>query len=272
MGPTMSELFGCFSMNSAPSYDQKGERMGNQGRPHRLAVMIPSTNTVVETDFSRFGAVDVSCHFGRVRIHEESLGDDEHFLSFLEQLRAEMGHALDSVLTCRPDTVVMGMSAETFWGGREGNLEFEAGLRAHTDLPVVSGADACAEALRTLGCKSVAVLTPYQELGDDEVVRYLTDVGFEVEKLVGLRCEGATAIAEVPTARIASKFLELADHPCDAVIQVGTNLRGAEVAPWIEEQVGKPIIAINAAIYWRALRRAGLRTQLQGWGALLRDH
>jgi maleate isomerase len=58
----------------------------------------------------------------------------------------------------------------------------------------------------------------------------------------------------------------------DAVIQVGTNLAFGALAAKMEEERQKPILAINAAIYWRALRKNGIGDRIQGWGSLLEKH
>ena len=42
------------------------------------------------------------------------------------QLDEEIDHAVDLVCTAEVDYMVMGMSAETFWGGMEGNEQFKA--------------------------------------------------------------------------------------------------------------------------------------------------
>lgn len=39
-----------------------------------------------------------------------------------------------------------------------------------------------------------------------------------------------------------------------------------------ERWLNKPVIAINAATLWHALRTCGFADQMQGFGALLREH
>ena len=58
----------------------------------------------------------------------------------------------------------------------------------------------------------------------------------------------------------------------DAVIQVGTNLAMARVAGIAEFWLGKPVIAINTATYWWALRQNGINDRIPGYGALLMEH
>jgi maleate isomerase len=55
-------------------------------------------------------------------------------------------------------------------------------------------------------------------------------------------------------------------------VQVGTNLSILRLADEAERWLGKPVIAINAATWWHALRTNGINDQIQGCGSLLRDH
>jgi len=36
--------------------------------------------------------------------------------------------------------------------------------------------------------------------------------------------------------------------------------------------LGKPVIAINTATYWHALRAVGIHDKIQGFGSLLSQH
>jgi maleate isomerase len=55
-------------------------------------------------------------------------------------------------------------------------------------------------------------------------------------------------------------------------VQVGTNLAMARLAGFAERWLGKPVIAINTAIYWHALRKAGIADAVRGFGSLLEKH
>ncbi len=51
--------------------------------------------------------------------------------------------------------MVMGMSAETFWGGKEGNGHFKRRIKERSGgLDVATGAEACELALQRFGVKS----------------------------------------------------------------------------------------------------------------------
>jgi maleate isomerase len=55
----------------------------------------------------------------------------------------------------------------------------------------------------------------------------------------------------------------------EAIVQVGTNLCMARLAGIAEEWLDKPVIAINTATYWWALRSNGIADRVAGYGSLL---
>jgi maleate isomerase len=56
------------------------------------------------------------------------------------------------------------------------------------------------------------------------------------------------------------------------IVQVGTNLAMAELAALAEPWLDKPVIAINTATYWYALRSNGITDRIHGFGSLLVEH
>jgi maleate isomerase len=168
--------------------------------------------------------------------------------------------------------MVMGMSSETFWGGAEGNDAFTQRLRDLSGVEVTTGATACKQALDALGVGRLAVITPYQAVGDEQVYRYFEDIGAQIVRLRGLRCENATSPAKVTEETLRQVIAELDGPDVDAVVQVGTNLSMVSLADRAEREIGKPVIAINAAILWSALRAYGISDRYSGHGVLLREH
>ncbi|GAA2211633.1 aspartate/glutamate racemase family protein [Nonomuraea monospora] len=241
------------------------------GWRRKFGVLAPSTNTIVEPDFYRMTVPGVTAHFSRIHIRDQSMAGDEGMERLLEQIRAEIGAACERVLTCEPDYMVMGMSAETFWGGAEGNRQFVRQIRGLTGLEVATGAEACERALRLYGARRIGVVTPYQPVGDENVVRFFSEIGFEVIAIKGLKCPTAVSIAHVTEAELREAVKEVATG-ADAVVQCGTNLSMVGLADEAERWLGLPVIAINAATWWMALRENGIDDRVHGAGSLLREH
>lgn len=238
-----------------------------------FGVLAPSTNTVVEPDFYRMGVPGITAHVGRIHIRDQNLSSNDDFEGLLVQIRSEIEAACDRVLTAEPDYLVMGMSAETFWGGIEGANQFQDHIESYTGKKLATGAEACKRALALHDAHRIAVVTPYQQIGDENVTRYFTEVGFDVVRIKGLRCPSAVAIARVDEETLRRTVKEeLNGSDIDAIVQVGTNLSMVELADELEQELHKPVIAINAATWWHALRENGIDDQMSGFGSLLRDH
>jgi maleate isomerase len=87
-----------------------------------------------------------------------------------------------------------------------------------------------------------------------------------------LECKSWTAIAELTPDILRDKLIELNGdgRDVDAIIQVGTNLSMVRLAA-AELWLGKPVVAINTATYWHALRQNKIMDKIPGLGRLLED-
>ncbi len=91
------------------------------GFRRKFAVIAPSTNTSVQPEFDAMRPRGVTNHFGRIHIPNDPVHNDDDFNTLIGNIRKETMHAIDQVMTCEPDYLVMGMSSETFWDGLEGS-------------------------------------------------------------------------------------------------------------------------------------------------------
>ena len=122
------------------------------------------------------------------------------------------------------------------------------------------------------GIRRIALLTPYYPVANAEVRRYFADHGIETVRDVALRCPSWTAIAQVTEERCRTALRGLDGPDVDALVQVGTNLSMLRLADEAERWLGKPVVAINAATYWHALRADGINDRMEGFGSLLAAH
>ena len=215
--------------------------IGSRGR---IGVIIPSTNIGVEYDCQRIIPPGMTWHFARFFVEQPDLSSDDMFLAFIAAIRKTIPDAMRDIMTCEPTYIMMGMSAETFWGGLEGNIEFEAQLRRHIGpgMGLTSGAAALKAALDAFGARRVAALTPYQPVGDVQVRRFLEESGYAVTNVVGLKCDTATSIAHTPPREVIDTVLnELDGDDVDCIVQAGTNLSTLDIFPALEQQLGSPL-------------------------------
>jgi maleate isomerase len=247
------------------------DSLGHRGK---FGVLAPSTNTSVQPEFEAMKPWGITHHHSRLIIPDTKVSDDRSFMAMMENIRAALVPALEAVLTCRPDFVVLGMSAETFWDGLHGSSRLRKTLEKKAGCGVAMGSDACRAALRRYGrgIRRLGVITPYMPVGDRQVRRFFTECGYEVVNLLGLKCRSPVLIAHESRRTLREAILKVNRGKVDAIVQVGTNLAMAEVAAMAEFWLDKPVIAINTATYWHALRQYGVQDKVYGWGSLLAEH
>jgi maleate isomerase len=232
----------------------------------------PSTNTVVQPDFDAMRPVGVTNHYSRIFTPNSTALSNDTFRAGIATISDNVMDAVKSVMTCAPDYLVMGMSAITFFGGRKGADAFVRRMQDETGIGISVGSHSTTAALQAYGgVKRVAVLSPYWPVMNEAVIGYFGDMGFTVVRDIALQCTSWTAIAQVTPAQCRDALRKLDGDDVDALVQVGTNLSMIRLAAAAEVWLGKPVIAINTATYWHALRASGVEDRMEGFGRLLSD-
>jgi maleate isomerase len=219
----------------------------------KFGVLGPSTNTIVQPDFEMMRPAGVTNHYSRIFTPNAQAVSNDTFMAGTQVIGENTLDAVRSVMTCSPDYLVMGMSAVTFYGGAAGADAFQAKVEREAGVNISIGSHSCTAALKAYGeVKRIAILSPYYPVANEQVARYFTDSGFQVVrgKLIELNGDG---------------------RDVDAIVQVGTNLSMVRLAAAAELWLGKPVIAINTATYWHALRQNRITDKIPGLGRLLEE-
>jgi maleate isomerase len=239
----------------------------------KLGVITPATNTVVQPEFDAIRPPGVTNQLTRVVIPDTPVGTEEEFARMMSDVRSSVESAIDSVMACAPSTIVMAMTAETFWEGAMDAAALQSHLESRAHVKVVLGAQACQAAIQRYGgIRRIALITPYMPSGDAQVRRSFTDIGFEVINLLGLKSNSPLLMAHESPERLRRAVREVDDPSVELILQVGTNLAFARVAAEAEHWLGKPVLAVNTCTYWQALRANGIEDRIDGFGSLLMEH
>jgi maleate isomerase len=237
----------------------------------RIGFVVPSTNSTVQPECDPLRPRGITNHTARVTIKERPLNTEQAFFEHMQAMREGIGIAIDQIMTAGLDHLIVGIALETFWGGVAAADKFQGELVARSTVGISMGSTASVAALKAFGAGRIAVLTPHQPRGDEMVRLYLTEAGFEVVRLVGLKCQTPRAIAQVPAADVRNALRDLDGPDIDAILQVGTALPTVAIAAEAERWFGKPVLAINAVTYWDALRRCGINDRVFGYGRILEE-
>jgi maleate isomerase len=222
------------------------------GATKRLGLLLPSSGTVQEADFYRRVPAAVTVHAARMRLVEATVDDevrmlDEHTLP-----------AARDLATIRPDVVVFSCTSA---GALRGNAYEErlcADIAALTGAPVVSTMAAVRDALRRLGIRSLAVLTPYPEALNDRIRSSLEADGFAVTAMAGMGIVDSLAIADVSPQEISRFALErLRGAPAQALFVACCTFRAYDARDALQTALGVPVVTSNQAALEAALRTLG---------------
>lgn len=247
------------------------------GYRKKFAVLVPSTNTAVETEYHRMCPEGVVLATRACVIPPFSVKTDDDFVNMVKAIGAATEQGLRDALTCQPDHVIFGYSAETFWDGKErSDREFKKYndiARAVGGCNITFGAQAILDALACYPhVRRLGVISPYLPVGDKQVVKFLGDIGYEVVKIQGHKSNSPVTIAHESLAKTRELVRQVDGEGVDAILQAGTNLYFVELAHQLEQELGKPVLAINALTFWHALRNNGIPDRIRGFGSLLAEH
>jgi maleate isomerase len=242
------------------------------GYRQKFGVLGPSTNTIVQPDFDDLRPVGVTNHYSRIAIPNNPVNDNESFLKLVDNINKATLDAIDVLRTCEMDYMIMGMSAATFWNGREGAAQYIKMMEERAQVKVSCGSFGTEAALNLYKAKRIAFLSPYFEVANKEVRRFYSDCGFTVVRDICLERPSPVQIAHTTDEMCRQTLKKLDGDDVDAIVQVGTNLSMIRLAAAAEVFLGKPVIAINTATYWHALRAQGINDKVAGFGNLMECH
>ncbi|WP_404481913.1 arylmalonate decarboxylase [Novosphingobium sp. BL-52-GroH] len=239
----------------------------------KLGVIGPSTNTIVQPDFEMLRPVGVTNHYSRIPVENVEGVTDAAFVAATNVIGDNTLEAVKWAMTCAPDRLVMGMSAVTFYGGIAGAQAFRHRMEDYAGIEATIGSQALAAALGAFGnVRRVAFLSPYFPSANKAVKGFLEESGFEVVRDLALQRPSWLAIAETGEREVVDALKAIDGDDVDALVQVGTNLSMVRIAAAAELWLDKPVVAINTATYWHALRALGIEDKIYGAGRLLERH
>lgn len=238
-------------------------------------VVTPSTNTVVQPEYDDMRPKGVTNHIARMHIPDDPVESDADFDELIRRIDVALEAAVDRVMTCRPQHLILGISAESIWGGGSApSKKIAERIRVRAgDIPVTQAADAVPAALKAFGVKKrIGLVTPYFPTAEKHLKAFFDECGYEIAHAVHLSCTSPVLIAHVPRERLFMAMTEVNGPDVDAIVQFGANLPMGQVAADAEKIFGKPVIAVNTATYWHALRTGGIADKVEGVGRLMAEH
>ncbi len=224
-----------------------------------LALMIPLQNANMQPEYEAMRPDGVSNQIYRFSL---AAPDDVP--------EAVLG-ALPGARGCFPDLILCGNSLEMRHWSVDRQSRYRAQVQeAVPEVPVITATDATVAALRTVGARKIAVLSPMSEVYSKSVADFYGAMGFDVISHHWLEVALPQEIIAVSTNRIRAAFDEMDSRDVDCFLHVGGALGVVDMIDGLEEHLGRPVISVNAASYWYALRKIGVTDPLDRGGRITR--
>ncbi|MGH8669792.1 MAG: maleate cis-trans isomerase family protein [Burkholderiales bacterium] len=226
----------------------------------RLGLIVPTTNTVNQAEWQRMAPPGLAFPLARMRLHTDAAA-----------LHADLETAIAELAPLEPDVIAYACTAGSLVTPLDTLTDFMEGAAG---VPCVATAPAIVEACRFLGVERIALATPYHDALNQHEVDFFSRCGIETLNVKGLGIGAGgpheyVKIAKVPKDEVYAHCRSTAMPAAQALIVSCTDFPALEAIPRLEAELGKPVISSNLATFWAALRAAGLRQPIAGFGRLL---
>ncbi len=222
----------------------------------RLGVIIPSSNTTVEQEFSAaLHGTKVSLHFARIPLSNVTIEG-------LSSMNRETESAAKLLKDANVDSVVFACTSSSLIKGVGHDAVIAQKITQIAKCPAVVTSGAIVDALKKLYVRKVALATPYIDEVNKREVDFLSKSGFEIVSVQTLGIEENLKIGRL-TADIAIALAKKTDsNRANAVFISCTNFTTFSTIAALEAQLGKPVVSSNSATLWAALNALQVKIPL----------
>lgn len=229
-----------------------------------LGLLTPSSNTVLEPTSARILAQvpNASAHFTRLRLPEIALRKNAP----AKFRPAEIIQAA-SLLRDTKCRVIAWTGTSAAWLGFQTDQSLCHAITAETGAASCSAVLALNEILSTTGATRIGLVTPYLDDLQARIVANYKAIGVDVAAEVHFGLEDDFSFSELTEAAISDAVHDVAAAGPQAIVVLGTNLRGARLAHSLEAELGIPLYDSVSAVLWKSLLLCGEdAAAITGWG------
>jgi maleate cis-trans isomerase len=143
-------------------------------------------------------------------------------------------------------------------------------MTAGTGVPSLTSAHAIGQAVRALGARRIALVSPYSQDVLGRARQYFESrYGVEVVAMEGFGATDSYAISTISADHATAAFTRVDRPEIEALVVPGGNFPTMRfIAAW-EQQFQKPVVTTNQAALWAMMGVMQMATPLPGLGRLL---
>lgn len=228
-----------------------------------FGVLIPSTNTTAEIEYSRHLPPEWQAHYARM------MTSSAEKTPFAPPKDEDVDYQARLLGTARVETVFLLQTSASLFAENY-CAEVSRRISAAAGVPAFTSAMAIGEAMGALGVKRIAIVSPYSEPVNASAKRYYENkYGLSVIALEGFAATDSYAIGQLGPENARGAFARIDRPEIEAFVVPGGNFPTmASIDAW-EREFNKPVVTTNQAALWAVLRRLNSADRLPGLGRLL---
>src|SRR2546430_125090 len=224
-----------------------------------LGVLIPSTNTTVEME-CRLLPATYQAHVGRLMSSGGSCSPSRD---------EDVDHQSRLLGTAKVEMVILAQTSASLFAEDYDDVVTKR-MSAGAGVPAVTSAQAVGRAVRALGARRVALVSPYSEEVNERAARYFESKhGLETVALEGFGATDSYAIGQLGPENARDAFARIDRAEIEVFVVPGGNFPTMNsIAGW-EREFGKPVVTTNQASVRAMLRAFDTGEGIRGFGRLL---
>jgi maleate isomerase len=227
-----------------------------------FGVLIPSTNTTVEME-CRLLPATYQAHVGRLM----SSGAG----SFSPSRDEDIDYQSRLLGAAKVEIVILAQTSASLFAEDYDDVITKR-MSAGAGVPAITSAQAVGRAVRALGARRVAIVSPYSDAVNERAARYFEKKhGLDTIALEGFGATDAYAIGQLGPQNARDAFARIDRPEIEVFVVPGGNFPTiSSVASW-EREFKKPVVTTNQASIWAMLRAFNSADRLPAFGRLLAE-
>jgi len=227
-----------------------------------FGVLIPSTNTTVEMECRLLPAA-YQAHVGRLL----SSGAG----SFSPSRDEDIDYQSRLLGTARVEMVILAQTSASLFA-EDYDEVITKRMSAGAGAPALTSAQAVGRAVRALGARRIAIVSPYSDAVNERAARYFqAKHGLDTIALEGFRATDAYAIGQLGPEHARAAFARINRPEIEAFVVPGGNFPTMPFLDAWEQEFKKPVVTTNQASFWAMLRAFESADRLPTFGRLLAE-
>ena len=220
------------------------------GAPLKVGLMVPANNTTMEVELAAW--LPAGSTVTTVKIPRgQGLLTKETMPAYRD---SAIALARQHFTNAGLDLIAYGCTAAGFISGPAGDAELQAMLTQATGLPVVTTARAMVSALQNDGAKRIAVVTPYSDAVNAQLLAFLADGGIGVVRMDTFRAPDVVALGRITAEQVRDLARATMAPDCDALFIGCSQLPTHAILAGLQAEFKRPAWSSICATAWDATR------------------